>query len=48
MYRIFCPKCKHYNYSASRVGKWICCHCGEDLNTKPLEQNKEKKLEILA
>lgn len=52
MYRIHCPNCNHYNYSASRAGKWLCCYCGKDLTNEKIEAttetNKDKNREKLA
>jgi len=49
MYKIFCEKCGNNNYSASRAGKWICCHCGVELqNNSGKKENDGKKVGQLA
>ncbi|MFW5991564.1 MAG: hypothetical protein ACOCQN_00020 [Halanaerobiaceae bacterium] len=50
MYKIYCPECNHYNYSASRAGNWICCYCGHDLKDEVKKQGDSgrKKVPQLA
>ena len=44
MYKVFCDKCGHYNYSASRIGNWVCTYCGNEL-IKNAEQEKQDEKE---
>jgi len=49
MYKIFCEKCGHNNYSASKTGKLVCCYCGETLNSNSEKNKKDNKnIEKLA
>ncbi|MGB4178276.1 MAG: hypothetical protein WBK53_09640 [Halanaerobiales bacterium] len=48
MYKIFCDHCRKYNYSASRIGKWLCSYCGQELqkkvgNPEPAGSKNEKQ-----
>lgn len=43
MYKVLCPECNHYNYSASKTGKWVCCHCGAELEKKEASEEVHSK-----
>lgn len=50
MYKMFCEKCGHNNYSSSRSDKLICCYCGEALKkiSGKTKNDDDDNLEKLA